>query len=345
MTANNQMNHFIEEQFTLLPMLLESQIRFSGDQVINGDLLVFVGSGSSLNAVAMAEAYLKQYTGKKVLIYTPATYLAAGEDLGEHILVAVSQTGTSISTLDCIRKAKSAGHFTVFISAAESIEKRALADIFIDLHCPNELIGPKTVGYSATFLRLIQLGLAIGSHSGKVDAAKERQVVEQLFSAISTMPQVKKNTEKWIKQNNHWFDLNYVTVASEARFKALIDEGALKLLETLRMPAMSYEIGEFTHGPHRLIKDNSHHIFISTGKSIELTSKVTNYAKYFTENTLYLALENSDIDLVLKEETIGIEFLLTLVFQVLANEWALQTGFNPDSKVHENFFKFVGTKD
>ncbi|MBU5363562.1 hypothetical protein KQI58_21305 [Enterococcus raffinosus] len=72
---------------------------------------------------------------------------------------------------------------------------------------------------------------------------------------------------------------------------------------------------------------------------------MTNYAKYFTENTLYLSVNNSDIDLVLREETLGIEFLFTLVFQVLANEWALQTGFNPDCKVHENFFKFVGTKD
>lgn len=345
MTLNNQMNHFIEEQFSLLPKLLESQIKLPVDQVIHGESLVFVGSGSSLNAIAMAEAYLKEYTDKKILTITPAAYLEGIENFEDHILVAVSQTGTSLATLDCLRKAKSAGHLTIFISAVENSEKRTLADIFIDLYCSNELIGPKTVGYSATFLRLIQLGLTIGTHLGKVDEEKHAQVVEQLFSAIGCMPRVKENIENWLVKNDHWSDLNYVTVAAEGRFKALIDEGALKLLETLRVPAMSYEIGEFTHGPHRLIKDNSHHIFIGTGGATELTSRVTNYAKYFTENTLYLSVNNSDIDLVLKEETLGIEILFTLVFQVLANEWAMQTGFNPDCKVHENFFKFVGTKD
>lgn len=339
------MNHFIDKQFSLLPGLLESQIQLPDNLTIKADSIVFVGSGSSLNAIAMAEGYFNEYTEKRILIYTPAAYLDVVENIGNHMLIAVSQTGSSIATLDCIRKAKSADNFTIFISAVENISKRNLADVFIDLCCPEELIGPKTVGYSATFLRLIQLGLALGNHLGKIDEGKEAQVVEQLSLAINSMPQVKENTEKWMTQNNHWAELKYVTVTVESRFKPLIDEGALKLLETLRVPAMPYEIGEFTHGPHRLIKDSSHHIFIGTGKSIELTSKVTNYAKYFTENTLYLSLTNSDIDLVIKEETIGIELLLTLVFQVLANEWALQTGFNPDNKVHENFFKFVGTKD
>lgn len=345
MITDNQMNHFIEKQFTLLPKLLESKLELPTNLVIKGDSMVFVGSGSSLNAIAMAEEYLNDFTGKGILTFTPTAYLERIEKLEEHILIAVSQTGSSIATLDCIRRAKSANHFTIFISAVENYDKRNLADVFLDLCCPDELIGPKTIGYSATFLRLIQLGLGIGTHLGKIDKKKEDQVLEQLSTTIGSMPQVKKNTEQWMTKNYHWAELEYVTVTGEGRFKPLIDEGALKLLETLRLPAMSYEIGEFTHGPHRLIKDNSHHIFIGTGNSVDLTTKVRNYTRFFTEHTLYLSLTNSDIDLGLKEETIGIELLLTLVFQVLANEWALQTGFNPDTKVHEKFFKFVGTKD
>ncbi|OQO88270.1 sugar isomerase [Enterococcus casseliflavus] len=337
------MNQFIHQQFTVLPQLIKETLPVLTETTY--EQVVFVGSGSSLNAAAMADASFQAFTGVTTSYCSPVEYQEQGLFEQSHLLVAISQTGTSIATRDCLDLAKQHNNPTVLISATLDEERRQAADTFIDLHCAEELIGPKTLGFTSTYVRLVQLGLSIGQEKGVITAEKMTEVQQHLLTATEQLPAVFASTEAWIQANLDWASLPYVTLAGDETIQALLDEGALKILETLRLPAMAYEIGEFTHGPHRLIHDNSHHIFVASGASKELTQKVATYAKQHTPNVLLLSLEDSPISLGLTQETIGLELVLTLVFQVLANEWALQTGFNPDQKVHQEFFTFVGTKN
>jgi len=343
MQINNQMNAFIHQQFTVLPQLIEEELPTLTTTTF--EQVIFVGSGSSLNAAAMADASFKEFSGVQTSYCSPVEYQEQRLFEQPHLCVAISQTGTSIATRDCLELAKQHHNKTVLISATLDEERRQVADTFIDLHCAEELIGPKTLGFTSTYLRLIQLGLSIGQQKGTLATETITDVQTQLLAAAQQLPTVFDSTEQWIQANLEWAQLPYITLAGDETIQALLDEGALKILETLRLPAMAYEIGEFTHGPHRLIHDNSHHIFVASGASKELTKKVATYAKQHTPNVLLLALEDSPISLGLTQETIGLELVLTLIFQVLANEWALQTGFNPDEKVHQEFFTFVGTKN
>lgn len=343
MQINNKMNQFIHQQFTALPKLIKEGLpkltESSYQQVI------FVGSGSSLNAAAMADASFKKFSGITTSYCSPVQYQEKCLNESRHLLVVISQTGTSIATMDCLAIANSCNNPTVLISATQDIELRKATDTFIDLYCVDELIGPKTLGFTSTYIRLIQLGLSIGKSNGTITLEKVTEVQTHLLDATQHFPSVFDSTEHWIQSNLDWSTLPYITLVGDEKIQALLDEGSLKILETLRIPAISYEIGEFTHGPHRLIHKNSHHIFVGSGASKELTKKVANYSKKHTPNVLFLGIEESEIPLGLTQEKMGLELVLSLVFQVLANEWALQTGFNPDERIHQEFFRFVGTKN
>ena len=339
MKYTNQMNHFIDEQFELLPKLLaeDIQVEEGGHEY---EKIVFVGSGSSLNAARISERYFAETSSAQCFFLSPNQYLPQSAGMGRHLLVAISQTGTSIATIDSIIAAKKRAVPTILISATKDTRKREVADQFIDLYCEDEKIGPKTVGFSATVVRLIQLAMAFNT-SGETRARNKAE----LLQIIHALPIIKKNTEAWIETHQEWKQATYITVASDEEFKAAIDEGALKLLETLMVPVPAYEIGEFTHGPHRLLKAGSHHIFIGSGQTSGLTQKVAEYAKEQQANILCFTLEEGDIDLTPITSSFGVELAISIVFQVLANELALLHGFNPDEKVHQNFFKFIGTKD
>ncbi|MDT2756318.1 SIS domain-containing protein [Enterococcus asini] len=339
MNSNNKMNHFIEQQFSLLPQLLEREIEIPNLEDIP-NIIIFVGSGSSLNAARISEPYFRAAGNKNIFFMSPSQYLPQMDKLERHFLVAISQTGTSIATITSIERAAQAENPTILISATRNLEKREKASAFIDLYCEDEKIGPKTVGFTATLVRLIQLAEVLYQSSGR-----PCNFVNELRENIRLLPVVKANTEQWIETHQDWAKAPYLTITSDESFKAVIDEGALKLLETLMVPVTSYEIGEFTHGPHRLIHKGSFHIYFGLDNTEKLSKKVAEYTRKVQGKVLYLGFNHSDINLNVVQKSCGAEIVVSLVFQVLANELALLGGFNPDDKVHSNFFSYIGTKN
>lgn len=342
---NNLMNQFINRQPEVLAQVLADSVSLEGLDLVGISDVIFIGSGSSINAAEMAARYFERYTRYQLHYFTPSAYaawVAAGG--GRHLVVVISQTATSIASMDCITLGQEQGCPTLLISATTDAQKRGQADIFLDLFCPEETIGPKSVGVMATFTRLVQLALALARISNAVTNAEVDQAFAQLQTCIEAIATVKENSETWVQTHEQWATLPYVTVSADINMMAVANEGALKLLETLCKPATAYEIGEFTHGPHRLINTSSFHILIANDAADVLSPKVAQYIKKFTPNCLYLSLHDSDIDLVVTEDACGVEILYSVVFQVLANRLALLTGFNPDDKVHAEFFGFVGTK-
>lgn len=337
------MGQFIEKQFSFLLELLNDSLKLSE---INADYqkIIMVGSGSSLNAAGVAQKYFEK-CDVPIQCSNTDQYKAQFEKMPKHLLVAISQTGSSIATIDCIKLAKNKGYGTILVSASTNEAVYNLADNFIDLKCPEETIGPKTLGYSATILRLFQLAIEIEISSWTIDKKKAKEMKRQMCQSLERLPNMSDKTYHWVNDHENWSHLDYVTLASDYKQKANADEGALKLLETLRVPAISYEVGEFTHGPHRLIHEGSFHVFIASDETKELTQKIYEYTSLFTKNTLLIGETKGSITTGQSFNTIGTEFLIMIIFQIMANELALATGFNPDQKVHEDFFNYVGTKN
>ena len=140
----NQMNQFIDSQWQLLPELLQNTITMPLEEE-GPKQIVFVGSGSSLNAAKMAQRYFEKFSQQTLIFFNVQQYKKQGALLDPHYLVAISQTGNSLATLECLQLASENKNTTIFLSATRDEEKRQYADYFIDLCCAEEQIGPKTI--------------------------------------------------------------------------------------------------------------------------------------------------------------------------------------------------------
>lgn len=340
----NLMNQFIDSQSSRLQHILADNLKLTktSQPLVP---LVFVGSGSSLNAALACQPYFERFTGNPLEYMTPLAYMETNRFIEPQILIAISQTGSSIATIEALRKAHEAQHHTILLTANQDFSDREEIDDLIDLMCADEQIGPKTIGFTATVTRLLQLSWHMGIEQGELTREEAQSFSQALSAEITEMPQVKHATLDWLKTHQNWQAMPYGTVTSSSGLKGIAAEGALKLLETLRVPVMDYEIGEFTHGPHRLMKKGSYHLFIVTEADKELSFKVKAYAEKIGAHVLCLSPSPELSDIVLGAERGHQALLISVVFQVLANQLALGTGFNPDQKVHPDFFSFVGTKN
>lgn len=347
----NLMSHYIRLQFQRLPIIWEKPLVVAETELISELIeqdvpIVLVGSGSSLNAAEAVESYFHQFTTKEIRRCSPSEYLEVGWSAKPHVLIAISQTGSSVGTMTVLKEAKQNQYTSLLLTANLTSEGSKVADHVIDLMCSEETIGPKSIGFTATLMRLIQLALRIGKAEGTLSTEKEAELNASILANLRQLANAEEQTKKWLAENSRWSKLPYATVTSNA-FSGITKEGTLKLLETLRVPVLFFEIEEFTHGPHRLIHEDSFHILvIEESSKKEMSERVATYIEQFPANRLILARDPELNDIPLGEigSAYGAEFIYCIVFQVLANEFALKTGFNPDEKIHPAFFQFVGSK-
>lgn len=337
---NNQMDHFINTQFQRLPELSLEQVQLPALPTdISERKLWIVGSGSSLNA---AEA-TRQYFTQTATIETPELFLAhlpqqSATALRHSVFISISQTASSIATMTTLKKMRAAGAYTILVTANHDFQNQTVADATIDINAAEELIGPKSLGYTATVVRLMQVATKL---SGRP--------MPDLASTFQLLPKVKQVAEQWLQAHQAWNDAQFFTLATSEAFVPAARECTLKLLEVIRKPAAAYELGEFTHGPHRLFGPMAAHIFITNQADTDFASRIASFARQQQARTLELRM--SDVvepdlqgDVVDLPAGVGSTLILAVFFQTLANELAALAGIDADTLVLPGFFTAVGTK-
>lgn len=344
----NLMNKFIDTQFTRLETILLDQLNTNElPDSLESKKIYIVGSGSSLNAAKATSKYFPM----RVTVETPEVFLKEFNNIAvgnyeNSILIAISQTASSIATMTTLKKMKDIGAYTVLITANEDFENSSIADTTLDLMASEETIGPKSLGYTATVVRLIQLAEMMHQ---KMDKNYSRTLQEQLFDGIEKLPKVKDIATKWIQDNGVWSELGFYTIAASEDFVNLTRECCLKLLEVVRKPAMNYEIGEFTHGPHRLFSSMCGNIFVVNADDCEFADKIAKFGQSENSKTLIIEFDGDETSLnsdsiLLPNVGAGNILELAVFFQTIANELANENGINADVKVFPEFFDYVGTK-
>lgn len=211
------------------------------------DRIFAIGCGTSFNA-CQAAAYTLQN-----LLHIPAIACDAfdfeldmppGVD-NRSMVIAISESGQSITTCLSLEKARELGAFSVGISAnpASRLAKSAhlsLIDPFL-----HEIPLAKTRTYLSTALLAMLAGVS----------TQEDDLVNRFVCQVSqTIAALRQNLDFWqtaARPIAEKFDSGRKSymVAGFGSQKANADEIRLKLLEVLGESATSFGLEEFTHGP------------------------------------------------------------------------------------------------
>ena len=227
--------------------------------------LCLVGSGSSFYCAKMMAEMLMSTSGLQIQVFLPSEaerFFPQAED----VILMITQEGKSVNVLRAANHFEKIGAQFCVMTAAPDSPTAGRAQDCLDLGCGEELCGPKTMGVMATLTCLTLLGLEWGYCSGYLTQSAYADGTNALNSLIANMDQNIASSRKWATENETFFlDASFVSVLSNSPLCALGCEGALKWMETLYIPSVSYEFEEFIHGPHCLIGNSLHVIALYHG--------------------------------------------------------------------------------
>ena len=242
------LNSILENRESTFRPLFE---RFS-ERLEQMDEVVLIGSGTSYTSAFTGKYLAEKASGLRVTVLPPNEFLHYISVRNKNALyVFISQTGNSRLTNRALEFARDAGYMTAVISESAKTMAAKKADVFLDMHCGKEEYPMRTIGYSATVLTVMMLGIALGEWKGTMSSAEISACLENAEAAADNIPSVIQKTMEWLDHNRRSLlraDCLIFTGGGPLYGVAL--EGAVKVWETPQMVSIGYEMEEGMHGPN-----------------------------------------------------------------------------------------------
>lgn len=357
MKQESIMWEYIAQEPELLSVLMRDPTiaEYAGRAAYGLKSVYLVAHGSSYNAAVTISNFMAQCTGLRVYAYTPSIFEYGQsslqlEEIGSSLVIAISQTGTSSGAIQALKHAKKLGVRTLSLTGAAGSPVAEEADDVLMLHCGREDSNAKTKGYSCTLLLLSLLSLELGLALDALSEAAAEACLAELTAQIAQIDQVVDKVLGWCRRTGFGSRLeNLYSLGYGLHFGTAL-EAQLKLMETMCIPTMFNDLGEFSHGMHRAIDSHSSVLLLrGQGELDELMLKTYSYLLGITENVLMLDVsgncEDSDncISLPCYPLTQSL-LLMTAAIQTLSVFAPEYCGMDPNRDAHNDFTAFVSTR-
>lgn len=225
--------------------------------------LLAIGSGSSYNAACCVRELYARELGIDLLPCAPtqAELALTLYSPADTAVILISQSGESTSTISVLKQVKQHGFFTIALTQVLNSTVAKGSDVIVDLACGEENVGPKTKGFTSTVLILQEMAFALCN----TDAQKTRamQIAAELRTSFALAAERIEKSVVWAhRMSDTLSTAPHLMLLAEGTNREAMLEGTLKLLETLYIPATSYEFEEYLHGVHCSIGSESYLILV-----------------------------------------------------------------------------------
>lgn len=234
--------------------------------------VLFFGSGTSYNVSVIGAYYFKQLSNVLAEAHYPTVFQNYEKadwtnslKKEEILFVGISQSGTSISTVNVMKHAQEQGYKTLALTGNLESEITKYVDYKIHLLVGDELLPPETKGYTVSLITVYLWALEVAKLRNSLALNEYEKHVNEIEYLVDNFDTVMKESETWYEENkasiihsDRIFVLGYGVDYGSAL------EGMLKVGEMLRLPTLGYEIEEYSHGPTMAIKDNQSIIMIGS---------------------------------------------------------------------------------
>ena len=301
--------------------------------------IYFFGSGTSYNASVIAAYFFKHIADIDAAAEYPTVFENYEKADWSGILTkdeiayfGISQSGTSISTVNMMDAGTHEGYLTIALTEDLNSEITKHVDQIVHLLCGKELNPPETRGYTVTVLQLYLFAWTAALVYGARTESEFQQAMEDARSLC-------ENFQQSICEAENWYDRNATHIVNSDRIYILgygIDyasalEGQLKIGEMLRLPAIGYELEEYSHGPTMaLTPKQSIIMFGSDEKEWERCLQFRDAFKQYTNRVFLITTkeckhDSRDCIFSYKANKYLAPLMYTLPCQFTAAKGALQT--------------------
>src|SRR5271155_3427558 len=250
--------YYVYEAIHAQPELIErvlagrAEIERAADAVARKERITFVGIGTSLHAARVAESWMREFTGGRLLAHCEQSFELVHHPIafgaGDAVVV-ITHTGTTTASLEALLMARTAGALTVVITGQLGDQTSGDAVRGADFHiqtCEQEVAFAYTKSYT-TALAVLALLIA------RVVERKNLLVGPPPVAALERVPGFLREA---LRLESAARELAQ-RVASLARIEifgsgaawATASEAALKIKEACYIAAEGFETEEILHGP------------------------------------------------------------------------------------------------
>ena len=255
---------------TVSPRLQNGKIFFEeldmSEEYIRGiQRIVIIACGSSYHVGMVGKYTLEKLTRIPVSVSLASEFRYADPLVDESMLVvAISQSGETLDTMEAIKEAKRR-HSRVLsiVNVVGSSISREADDVIYTLAGP-EIAVATTKAYSTQLVVLNMLGILFAKTRGTLTDKEYRALLAELRALPDKMESVLKNTDSIQYHASQYFNRDSIFFMGRNIDYAQGLEGSLKLKEISYIHSEAYAAGELKHGTISLIEDGTLVVAVGT---------------------------------------------------------------------------------
>jgi glucosamine--fructose-6-phosphate aminotransferase (isomerizing) len=218
--------------------------------------VVLVACGTSYHAALVGKYWIEALAQVPAEVELASEYRAREPLVDPNdLVVAVSQSGETLDTLEAVRVARDGGaRILAVANVLDSAIPRA-ADGALYTHAGPEIGVASTKCFTAQLTALFMLAVHLGRRRKTLDLTRARNLLEELLQIPARMYEVLKQSEHIAELAQRYASApDFLFLGRWISFPIAL-EGALKLKEISYIHAEGYAAGEMKHGPIALIDE------------------------------------------------------------------------------------------
>ena len=302
--------------------------------------IVFIACGTSYHASMVGEFLVESLARIPVEVDLASEFRYRDPIVGPgDLVVAVSQSGETLDTMEAIREAKRKGAKVLAISNVVEASIPRLADYAFYTHAGPEIGVASTKAFTTQLIAMTLLAIHLGRRTEKLSRERARVLLSELIQLPNKMRDVTdQGAQLQVLARRYGQAIGFLFLGRGPQYPIAL-EGALKLKEISYIHAEGYAAGEMKHGPIALIDEHLPVVVLCPmGPSYEKT--VSNLAEVRARQGKVLAIatrgdkeigSHADDVVLVPETALELQPLLTVLpLQLLSYYVADQKGTDVD---------------
>jgi glutamine---fructose-6-phosphate transaminase (isomerizing) len=245
--------------------LMLDELRISEDDLRRVDKVFIVACGTAFHSGLTAKYAIEHWTRLPCEIEIASEFRYRDPVLGKHTLViAVSQSGETIDTLEAIKFAKQQGARVMSVCNVVGSSVARESDAVLYTHAEAEVGVAATKTFTTQLVGLTLLALYLAQVRRTLYPSDVREIVtdmQRLPSLIEETLQTRAQVQQVVPTVRD--ARSVIFIGRHVGYPAAL-EGALKLKEISYIHAEGFAAGELKHGPIALLEDGVPVIAIAT---------------------------------------------------------------------------------
>lgn len=307
--------------------------------------ITIIASGTSYNAAMTTKRFGEQVLNCPIEVIYPNTFLHYYDDcfLKEDVLyIFISQTGTTKLVHEAVQKVRRLGLLNIAVTEKDDSPIAQAASLSLNMGTDIEEYVYRTIGYSATYMKVILIYLFLLKRAGN----PIQSYFDDIQKSIDHLDGIVDETHLWYDAHAEaisGFDKFIFAGASDLLPVAM--EADIKFMEMVPVFTNTFEIEELIHGPQNAFDDTIGY-FLLAKKGID-SEKASDIAEFIMKeigpNAMLIgdvSANRMNMNLTCQSKDFYPLEMIT-VFQVLAYRIAVDRGRDLRERINSSVTQYI----